>query len=264
MAGLARPYTDPYAIATRRQVATKALDSQRANQGLSADQSAFNRGQASLDYNTTRNNFMDFLGALKNGGFMGDSASASASMSGAGGPGSGVGTGTGVWTPTVVPPAAPAPAAPSLASPVASDAAAFAKAKDRVGQSTQGLMKALASQFAGRNLLNSSMDGQATTGALLGANQQLADVARDEAIKESGDQNDFAKTAYEGALSARGHDLGAQASERAAALEARGQDIGLQTSREANASRYQLERLSQSSPASLLGLWNAFLNQPRY
>lgn len=262
----ASPYDLMNKQAQARQAASQ-LQTQHADQGMAADQSGFARTQGSLDASAHTGDFVNFLDTLNNKGYVDKAGSSSETSMTGGGSGNPNGTvGVSTWTPTMPGSGGTmsSPAAVNLGSPVASDAVAFAKAKDRVGASTQGLMKALANQFSARNLSGGSAEVAATGNTLLGAAGQLSDVARDEAIKESNDSNDFAKTAYQGGITQRGQDLSELASSRAANLSARGQDIGLEDSRESRANALTLQRRSQNSPASLVGLYNAFNSQPRY
>lgn len=261
----ASPFSFQQANANRL-LAARNTQVQNANQGLAAGDAAFNRTQAGLDSAQNTGDFVNFLDTLNNKGYLdkaGSSSSTTVNAGGAGNPGGMVGVST--WTPTMPGGGTTVtPGAVNLGSPVASDAAAFAKAKDRVGASTQGLLKALQNSFASRNLSGGSAEVGAVGNTLLGAAGQLSDVARDEAIKEANDTNDFAKTAYSGGITQRGQDLGEIASERSAALGARGQDVSLEQSREDNANRLTLQKLSQSSPASIVGLLSAFNGQRRY
>jgi hypothetical protein len=122
----------------------------------------------------------------------------------------------------------------------AGDAAAFSKAKDTIGASTQGLMKSIQNQFGGRGLRGSSIEGRAVGSALEGQEGQLADVSRSQAVEGSRRAVDLAKTQYTGDI------------------EQRGQDIGAETANRQFAANQQ-----QSKLASVLGLWNA-VNGMRY
>lgn len=151
------------------------------------------------------------------------------------------------WTPTggagTPPPPVAAPA------PVASDGAQYARAKDRIGGSVQGLTKALRNQFSSRGLSGSSIEGRELGGALSAANSDLSDVTRDIAIEGADDENDFALAKYQGGIAQRGQDLAAISGLNSASLTARGQDIGIA---EGNAGRAQ--RQSENRLSSILGL----------
>jgi hypothetical protein len=119
----------------------------------------------------------------------------------------------------------------------AGDAAAYSRAKDQVGQSQQGLQKALANQFSTRGLRGSSMEGRAVGSALEFGAGQLNDVSREQAIGGSQRAVDLAKTQYQGGITQRGQDLSERASARS------------------NATQRQSNRT-----ASVLGLYNAYNN----
>jgi hypothetical protein len=123
----------------------------------------------------------------------------------------------------------------------AGDAAAYSRAKDQVGDSTGGLMKALGNQFSSRGLRGSSIEGQAMGSGLEAGMGELADVSRGQAIQNSDRSLDIAKTNYGGDITQRGQDIGQN-------VASRGQDMDAQKSR----------------MASILGLWNARNSAQRY
>ncbi len=89
----------------------------------------------------------------------------------------------------------------------AGDAAAYSQAKDQVGDSTGGLMKALGSQFAGRGLRGSSIEGRAIGSGLEAGMGELADVSRGQAIEGSRRSTQLGLANYEGDISQRGQDI---------------------------------------------------------
>jgi hypothetical protein len=116
----------------------------------------------------------------------------------------------------------------------AGDAAAYSQAKDQVGDSTSGLMKALGNQFSSRGLRGSSIEGQAMGSGLEAGMGELADVSREQAIQGSKRSTDLAVTNYGGDITQRAQDIGQN-------VAGRGQDI----------------EASRSRLSSILGLWNA-------
>lgn len=217
------------------------------------DAGALNRVESGRDFEQDRQQFMSTLDGLKAAGYMGGGGSSSSSGSAS----AGGGAMAAPWTP-MTPGAGVGGGAPRAELPNAGEAgaAAFGRAKDRVGQSARGLMSALSSQFAERGLSGSSIEGGEIGRTLLGANQQLADVAREEAIKESDTANEFARARYQGDIAQRGQDADAAARERALALGARGQDI---SAAEARAARESADaRAEDDNLDSILGLWGAF------
>ena len=123
----------------------------------------------------------------------------------------------------------------------AGDAASYSRAKDQVGASTQGLMKSLESQFAGRGLRGSSMEGRAVGAGLESAQGELADVSRGQAIQGSDRAADLVKTQYGGDVTMRGQDLAENAAIRSNNTQAQ-----------------------QSKIASIMGLMNAFSGMAKY
>lgn len=181
--------------------------------------------------------FADKFGSLFGGG--GGVGAGAGSLGGGGG--------------TAAPSAAPTSpvAALNTAAIEAGDRAAFSRAKDTVGQSTQGLLKALSNQFAGRGLRGSSMEGRAIGSALDSGVGQLADVARGQAVEGARRAENLATTQYQGDVAMRGQDVAA-----------RGQDIGAATARESLAAQVAAQQ-QQAKLASIMGLMSAF-NGLRY
>lgn len=91
----------------------------------------------------------------------------------------------------------------------AGDAAAFSRAKDTVGRNTAASLKSLTNQFAGRGLRGSSIEGGEIGRAVGAGAGQLDDVARSQAVAGSDRAVDLAKTAYQGDVTQRGQDIGA-------------------------------------------------------
>jgi|GEM_PF-5987221 len=126
----------------------------------------------------------------------------------------------------------------------AAAAAAFARAKDKVGAQTAGSVTALRSALAGRGMLGGGGERRGVTGILTAGQANLGDTAREQAVSDVNRATDFAKMGYEGALtqraqdvSQRGQTIAANDSAASRALQAattdysgrisqRGQDIG--------------------------------------
>lgn len=123
----------------------------------------------------------------------------------------------------------------------AGDAASYGRAKDQVGASTQGLMKSLQNQFAGRGLRGSSLESRAVGSGLESAQGELADVSREQAIRGGERATDLVKTQYSGDVTMRGQDLAENASIRSNNTQAQ-----------------------QSKIASIMGLINAFGSMAKY
>lgn len=227
-----------------RSPVAKPLAQQTDQQTLAGHQNTFDRREQGVDFEQQRSQFLSLLGDLSRGGYIRpDTSSSSSTGSGSGGDDTYPG---GTWRPMAPPPKV------GLGNPSESGRAAFARAKDRIGQSTAGLMKALNNQFAGRGLSGGSQEVAAVGNTLLGAHANLADVTRAQAIKESDDANDFARTEYTGNITQRGQDIDATNADRNAWLTKRGQDV---------AARAAQSSSSKMDLASILGLYGAF-NKP--
>lgn len=270
MGGFQLPFNSPHAVQARQQVAQQRLSEQDANQALASDQQDSAVAGEAKDFTQRHGQFDEVLKGLQNSGYLSPNSGASSSSSSSGGGGSSVpawggsggagGAAAGTWTPTTATVSGVgAPPAPGQAG-----AEAFGRAKDRVGNSLTGLTKALGNNFSARNMSGGSAEVGAVGDTLLRGNQQLADVARDQAIKETDDQNDYQSMLYQGGLTQRGQDLGALDSARSAGLTARSQDLSARgqdlAAEEARASRTAAS--TRSNQDAVLGLWNAF-SQPR-
>lgn len=113
--------------------------------------------------------------------------------------GTGTGTGTGVLPPRVAPPA--------TADRRAAEDAAFGRAKDRIGQATQGLMRAIRGQVGARNIGGSSIEGNMISDALGQAYGQTGEVIRDQAIEGLRRDQTVEDRDYAGELTQRGQDI---------------------------------------------------------
>ncbi len=107
---------------------------------------------------------------------------------------------------------------PSRVDRSAAEAAAFGRAKDTVGQSTQGALKALRRQMSARGISGSGLESAGISDVVTRGEGELGDVARDQAIE--GVRRDYAEADrnYAGDLSQRGEDVGFTSGQR-------GQDI---------------------------------------
>ncbi len=89
----------------------------------------------------------------------------------------------------------------------AAAAAAFARAKDKVGATTASSITALRSALAGRGMLGGGGERRGVTNILTTGQGQLGDTSREQAISDVSRATDFAKMGYEGAISQRGQDI---------------------------------------------------------
>lgn len=235
--GMPLPYHSPTAVQSRRDLTTGNLDAQHANQGLEADQAQFSRGQSQQDNDQEQGNFTGLLAAVK--GYTNPGGSTASSGSNGGGS---VGPG-GTWT-------AGSPVAP--VAPVdtsAAQSAAFARAKDKVGQTSSGALAGLRSSLGGRGMLGSGAESRGTASVINRGQGELGDVARSQAMTEADLAQKTATTNYEGGITQRGQDTGA-------AVATRGQDIGRYESDADRAASTQRGNLD-----AILGLYNSFKNR---
>jgi hypothetical protein len=108
--------------------------------------------------------------------------------------------------------------------------AAFARAKDQVGEAGQGALAGLRSSLAGRGMLGSGGEFRGTANVANKGLGELGDVSREQAINEVGVRTDEAKTNYGGDLTQRGQDINHQ--EAADALSVQQQQFGARLAHE--------------------------------
>src|SRR3990167_8418431 len=96
--------------------------------------------------------------------------------------------------------------------------AAFARAKEKAGQTARASMSTLQDVVAERGLMGSSVEA-ANTGALVGgAAGNIGEFLRDQAIQESGAATKRADMEYQGGIMQRGQDMARQQSRQQAIL----------------------------------------------
>jgi hypothetical protein len=165
--------------------------------------------------------YVPALGAVGN-----EFASLQGLMGAIGGSGSGSSSSySGNTAPSSAPPiqapsiGAPSSAAPSAIAPIApidtsaADSAIFAKAKDQVGQTSQGALTGLRSALAGRGMLGSGAESRGTASIINRGQGELGDVSRTQAIKNVDTNLDVAKTNQGATLSGRGQDISREQSQ---------------------------------------------------
>ncbi len=114
-------------------------------------------------------------------------------------------------TPTMTNPDAPGTTATPrtpMVDPQAAKEAAFARAKDAIGQQMRASMTALREGLAGRGALGGGVEQGGMVSLLGGGVQDLQDVVTGQAAFDVAGNNDLANRNYEGALQKRGQDLG--------------------------------------------------------
>jgi hypothetical protein len=87
------------------------------------------------------------------------------------------------------------------------EGAAFGRAKDRIGQATQGLMKSVNSSYSRRGLAGSGLEADAMSGALDQGAGQTGEVIRDQAIEGLRRQSQVDDANYAGNIQQRGQDI---------------------------------------------------------
>lgn len=101
----------------------------------------------------------------------------------------------------------------------AAEQAAFARAKDKVGETTQGALTGLRSALGSRGLLGSGLEGKQTARIFTEGQGQLGDVARGQAIDAANQAQKNAELQYSGGITQRGQNLTAQQAANALAAQ---------------------------------------------
>lgn len=99
--------------------------------------------------------------------------------------------------------------APTIQRPdtTAATAAAFARAKDKVGQIARGAMTGLRSSLGARGQLGAGHEGALTADVINKGAGQLGEVSRDQAIQDVGTANQFELARYNGEITQRGQNM---------------------------------------------------------
>lgn len=120
-----------------------------------------------------------------------------------------------------------APGVPQIQAPdmTAANAAAFARAKDQVGQTARGALTGLAGAMAGRGTVGSGVEGRGMSSIINAGQGQLGDVSREQAISGANLAQRNAELGFTGGITQRGQDLAAIQARNDAMLRAREQDI---------------------------------------
>jgi hypothetical protein len=111
----------------------------------------------------------------------------------------------------------------------ASEAAVFGKAKDQVGQESQGALTGLRSALASRGMLGGQGEYRGTQGVVQRGQQELGDTTRQQAVTHLGNELDIDKANQAASLTGRGQDISADVAKRGQNMDytlgGRGQDI---------------------------------------
>lgn len=113
------------------------------------------------------------------------------------------------------------PNIPGIAAPDFSEAnrAAFARAKDQVGQTARGALTGLQSSMAGRGMLGSGLEGRGTAAVVNKGQQELGDVSRGQAIHDAEASQKAMELSYQGGITQREQDIGMAKSQAEMALK---------------------------------------------
>lgn len=95
----------------------------------------------------------------------------------------------------------------------ASQAAAFARAKDKAGQMAAASLRSLRGVLGGRGLLGSGAESDATRSIISSGQGQLGEVSREQAIQEAAMREREATTSYQGAIAQRSQTINAMQSD---------------------------------------------------
>ena len=96
---------------------------------------------------------------------------------------------------------------PIRAAELASQNAAFARAKDRAGLIARGSLESLQDTLAGRGMLGSGMEQRGYADIINKGQTELSDVVRQQAIDEADRAERRADTEYSGAITQRGQNI---------------------------------------------------------
>jgi hypothetical protein len=124
------------------------------------------------------------------------------------------------------PPREEAPAritGPSQADRRAAESAAFARAKDRIGQTGAGAMTALTRAMSRRGLGGSGIEGGQIGNLVSGLRGQLGDVVRSQTLEGLARDQAVEDRNYAGDISQRGADMGFATGQRGQDIQAAGQ-----------------------------------------
>lgn len=92
----------------------------------------------------------------------------------------------------------------------AADNAAFARAKEMAGQNAQAAVQALKGAMDSRGMTGSTVEGQALSGVVGGAGQDISQFLTNQAMQTAEGNRRRAETQYQGNITQRGQDLDAQ------------------------------------------------------
>jgi hypothetical protein len=152
----------------------------------------------------------------------------------------------------------------------AAESASFGRAKDQVGQETQGALTGLRSALAGRGMLGSGAESRGTVSAITKGQGELGEVSRRQAENELSTNLDVQKSNQAADLTGRGQDVSMRGQNMDYASTHRGQDITQRgqdiQQQEANASLQMTKSLQEAAQrqAVLNGIMSAISSKSLY
>lgn len=204
----------------RANTQADAAEARRAASATAANERDLEMQRRSAELRARQ--FSDFMGTY--GGSLFPSSGAPAAPAGSGG----------AVAPTPVAPIAPV-------DMTAANTAAFARAKDQVGQASASAITGLRSALGGRGMLGSGAESRGTASVINRGLGVLGDVSRTQAESGAALAGKAAETNYHGAIAQRDQDIGAQG---------HAQELQLERDRLA-------EQQRQARAASIAGLWKS-------
>lgn len=154
---------------------------------------------------------------------------ATGAAAGTGAPGStgafGVGTGTGTASGPVT--SGSYQAGIQMPDMTAANDAAFAAAKDQVGQTSRASLDSLRGELGATGMLGGGAEAQDVRDVVNNNAEQLGQVSRNNATTNAATALDVAKTNYQGGITQRGQDIQSQEANAQLALTARNQQYQL-------------------------------------
>lgn len=122
--------------------------------------------------------------------------------------------------------------------------AAFASAKDKVGKTGRASLDSLRGELGASGMLGGGAEGQLTKDVIQGAEGELGETARGQAVSGANMAADFAKTGYSGSIAQRGQDVSAQEAQARLAQERELSNARLAFEQRQAASQQQLQLLT--------------------
>lgn len=140
---------------------------------------------------------------------------------------------------------------PTQADRRAAEAAAFARAKDRIGQTGAGAMTALTRSLGRRGLSGSGIEGAQIGSLVSGLRGQLGDTIREQTLQGLARDQAVEDRNYAGDISQRTTDMGFGTTQRGQDIQAMGQRASSIPALMSLYRTYQQGRLASSAPGAM-------------